>query len=71
MEWIGQYAKGSDNVESYLRNFLGRMLFSGDDAFKKVSVLSGGERVRCMLSRMMMKGANVLVVDQPHKPSRP
>lgn len=65
MEWIGQYAKGNDNVESYLRNFLGRMLFSGDDAFKKVNVLSGGEKVRCMLSRMMMKGANVLVIDQP------
>jgi ATPase subunit of ABC transporter with duplicated ATPase domains len=63
MEWIGQYSK--DNVEAYLRGFLGRMLFSGEDAFKKVTVLSGGERVRCMLSRMMMKGANVLIVDQP------
>lgn len=63
VEWIGQYAK--DNVEVYLRGFLGRMLFSGDDVFKPVKVLSGGEKVRCMLSRMMMKGANVLLLDQP------
>lgn len=65
VEWIGQYAKGNDNVEAYLRGFLGRMLFSGDDVFKPVNVLSGGEKVRCMFSRMMMKGSNVLVIDQP------
>lgn len=63
IQWIGQYAK--DNVEAYLRGFLGRMLFSGDDVFKPVRVLSGGEKVRCMLARMMMKNANVLLVDQP------
>lgn len=65
VQWIGQYAKGNDNVEVHLRSFLGRMLFSGDDVYKPVKVLSGGEKVRCMLSRMMMKGANVLVLDQP------
>lgn len=64
LQWIGQYAT-KDNVEVYLRGFLGRMLFSGDDVFKPVKVLSGGEKVRCMLARMMMKNANVLVVDQP------
>jgi len=48
-----------------MRGFLGRMLFSGDDVFKAVSVLSGGEKVRCMLSRMMLYGANILVLDQP------
>ena len=63
MDWIKQYA--TDTNETYLRGFLGRMLFSGDDVFKPVNVLSGGERVRCMLSRMMMFGANVLVIDQP------
>ena len=49
----------------YLRGFLGRMLFSGDDVFKPVNVLSGGEKVRCMLSRMMLSGANVVLLDQP------
>ncbi len=48
-----------------MRGFLGRMLFSGDDVYKEVQVLSGGEKVRCMLSRMMMFGSNVLVLDQP------
>ncbi|MEG1849810.1 MAG: ATP-binding cassette domain-containing protein, partial [Oscillospiraceae bacterium] len=51
--------------ESYLRGFLGKMLFSGDDVYKSVKVLSGGEKVRCMLSRMMMFGSNVLLLDQP------
>ena len=51
--------------ETYLRGFLGRMLFSGDDVYKPVKVLSGGEKVRCMLSRMMLSGSNVLVLDQP------
>ena len=63
LQWLEQYSK--DNTETYLRGFLGRMLFSGDDVLKPVCVLSGGEKVRCMFSRMMMFGANVLVVDQP------
>ncbi len=63
LKWLEQYA--SDTSESYLRSFLGRMLFSGDDVFKPVNVLSGGEKVRCMLARMMMNGSNVLVLDQP------
>ena len=63
LEWLKQYTKVSD--ESYVRGFLGRMLFSGDDSFKKVSVLSGGERVRCMLARMMLARGNVLVMDEP------
>ena len=65
IDWIRQYVRGSDNTDTYLRGFLGRMLFSGDDVFKPVKVLSGGEKVRCMLSRMMMFGANCLVLDQP------
>ncbi len=65
IEWLRQYVRGNDNTDTYLRGFLGRMLFSGDDVFKPVKVLSGGERVRCMLSRMMMFGANVLILDQP------
>ena len=63
IDWLRQYSK--DQTDSYLRGFLGRMLFSGDDVFKKVNVLSGGETVRCMLSRMMMKEANVIMLDQP------
>ncbi len=63
IQWLEQYA--SDTTETYLRSFLGKMLFSGDDVRKPVQVLSGGEKVRCMLSRMMMFGANVLVLDQP------
>lgn len=63
LRWLEQYSK--DTTETYLRGFLGRMLFSQDEVFKSVSVLSGGEKVRCMLSRMMMFGANVLVMDQP------
>lgn len=63
INWLKQYS--ADTTDTYLRGFLGRMLFSGDDVFKSVKVLSGGEKVRCMLSRMMMFGANVLVVDQP------
>lgn len=65
LEWLHQYAKGNEQTETYLRGFLGRMLFSGEDVFKPVNVLSGGEKVRCMLSRMMMFGSNVLVLDQP------
>ncbi len=63
LDWLRQYSK--DTTDTYLRGFLGRMLFSGEDVFKPVNVLSGGERVRCMLSRMMMFGSNVLVLDQP------
>jgi ATPase subunit of ABC transporter with duplicated ATPase domains len=62
-DWLRQFSKDSD--ETYIRSFLGRMLFSGEDALKPVNVLSGGEKVRCMLSKMMMEGANVLVADEP------
>ena len=63
VEWLRQFSP--DPHEAYLRGFLGRMLFSGDDIYKAVKVLSGGEKVRCMLSRMMLSGANVLLLDQP------
>ena len=63
VEWLRQFSENKD--ESYLRGFLGRMLFSGDDALKSAKVLSGGEKVRCMLSKMMLSGANCLVLDQP------
>jgi len=63
LQWLTPYSR--ENSEIYIRGFLGRMLFSGDEVLKPVRVLSGGERVRCMFSRMMMFGANVLVVDQP------
>ncbi|WP_132279211.1 ABC-F family ATP-binding cassette domain-containing protein [Natranaerovirga hydrolytica] len=63
IEWLRQYS--DEDSESYLRGFLGRMLFSGDEPLKKVSVLSGGEKVRCMLSKMMLSNANVLILDQP------
>ncbi|MGO5115190.1 ABC-F family ATP-binding cassette domain-containing protein [Candidatus Avoscillospira sp. LCP25S3_F1] len=63
VEWLRQFSP--DPHESYLRTFLGRMLFSGDDVYKQVKVLSGGEKVRCMLSKMMLSGANVLLLDQP------
>ncbi|MGI6263950.1 MAG: ABC-F family ATP-binding cassette domain-containing protein [Acutalibacteraceae bacterium] len=63
LQWLQQYS--SDPHETYLRGFLGKMLFSGDDVLKPVKVLSGGEKVRCMLSRMMMFGANVILLDQP------
>ena len=64
LRWLEQYTP-KDHSETYLRGLLGRMLFSGDDVLKPVNVLSGGEKVRCMLSKMMMHGANVLVIDQP------
>ena len=63
VDWLRQFSEKKDDV--YLRGFLGRMLFSGEDVFKSVKVLSGGEKVRCMLSRMMLSGANVLLLDQP------
>ncbi|MDR2144325.1 MAG: ATP-binding cassette domain-containing protein [Treponema sp.] len=62
-DWLKQYSPDED--DTYVRGFLGRMLFSGDEALKPVNVLSGGERVRCMLSRMMLSNANVLVLDEP------
>ena len=63
IDWMRQFS--TDKRESYLRTFLGRMLFSGDDVYKPVKVLSGGERVRCMISKMMLSGGNFLVLDQP------
>ena len=63
MQWFAQYSP--EQLETYMRGFLGRMLFSGDDVYKPVKVLSGGEKVRCMLSRMMLFGSNALVLDQP------
>ncbi|MDD6195761.1 ABC-F family ATP-binding cassette domain-containing protein [[Clostridium] aminophilum] len=62
-EWLTQYSPVKD--ATYVRGFLGRMLFAGEDGVKKVKVLSGGERVRCMLSKMMISGANVLMLDEP------
>ncbi len=62
-EWLSQYSKEDD--EAYVRGFLGRMLFSGEEGLKKVKVLSGGERVRCMLSKIMQEGGNVLIFDEP------
>jgi ABC transporter, ATP-binding protein len=63
VEWLSQFA--ADTNEVYLKGFLGRMLFSGDEILKSASVLSGGEKMRCMISRMMLKNANVLVLDSP------
>ena len=63
IEWLGQFSE--DQHEQYLRGFLGRMLFSGEEATKKAKVLSGGEKVRCMLSKMMLSNSNVLLLDNP------
>ncbi|MDF2936450.1 MAG: heme transporter ATP-binding protein [Paenibacillaceae bacterium] len=63
VDWLRQYSKEQD--EGFIRGFLGRMLFSGEEAVKKADVLSGGEKVRCMLSRMMLQSANVLILDEP------
>ena len=63
VDWLMQYSPEKD--VTFVRGFLGRMLFSGDDGLKKVNVLSGGERVRCMLSKMMMSGANTMLMDEP------
>lgn len=63
VEWLRQFSK--EPTETFLRGWLGRMLFSGEEAMKKASVISGGERVRCMLSRMMLSGANTLLFDEP------
>lgn len=63
VEWLSQYSK--DHYEEYLRGWLGRMLFSGEEALKQAKVLSGGEKVRCMLSKMMLEGGNFLILDEP------
>ena len=63
VDWLRQYSKDPD--ETYVRGFLGRMLFSGDEALKDVTVLSGGEKVRCVLSKLMLSGANLLIFDEP------
>ncbi len=63
IDWLRQYSKDQD--ESFLRGFLGRMLFSGEEALKKASVLSGGEKVRCMFAKMMLSSSNVLLLDEP------
>jgi len=64
LEWLSEYSpEGMDDTDT--RGFLGKMLFSGDDIKKKVNVLSGGEKVRCMLSRIMIVGANLLIIDEP------
>ncbi len=64
VDWIRQYST-TEETDTFLRGFLGKMLFSGDDIYKKVEVLSGGEKVRCMFSRMMLFGSNVLILDRP------
>lgn len=64
LDWLRQFTDGS-MYEQELRGWLGRMLFSGDEALKKANVLSGGEKVRCMLAKMMMHDANVLIFDEP------
>ncbi|MBO7164282.1 MAG: ATP-binding cassette domain-containing protein, partial [Spirochaetaceae bacterium] len=61
--WLRQYSPEQD--DAYVRGFLGRMLFSGDESLKPVKVLSGGEKVRCMLSKLMLSGANCLILDEP------
>jgi ATPase subunit of ABC transporter with duplicated ATPase domains len=63
IDWLAQYS--SDTSEVYLRGYLGKMLFSGEDIYKKTNILSGGEKVRCMVSRMMLKNANLLILDTP------
>jgi len=67
LEWLRQYVppQVTDADEPFLRGFLGKMLFSGDDIMKKTNVLSGGEKVRCMISRMMLQNPNIIVLDQP------
>jgi ATPase subunit of ABC transporter with duplicated ATPase domains len=63
IDWLGQFSE--DTSEMFIRGYLGKMLFSGEEVFKKVSVLSGGEKVRCMVSRMMLSNANVMILDTP------
>jgi ATPase subunit of ABC transporter with duplicated ATPase domains len=63
VDWLGQFS--SDTTEAFIRGYLGKMLFAGEEIYKKSSVLSGGEKMRCMISRMMLKNANVMVLDSP------
>ena len=65
IDWLRQYAEEENKDEVYIRGFLGKMLFSGEEVFKKANVLSGGEKMRCMISRMMLAGANLLILDEP------
>lgn len=65
IDWLRQYAEEGNKDEVYIRGFLGKMLFSGEEVFKKANVLSGGEKVRCMISRVMLAGANLLMLDEP------
>jgi ATPase subunit of ABC transporter with duplicated ATPase domains len=63
IDWLAQYS--SDTLESFLRGFLGKMLFSGEEIFKKATVLSGGEKIRCMIAKMMLRNANAMILDSP------
>lgn len=63
VDWLAQFS--DDTSELYLRGYLGKMLFSGEEIYKKVNVLSGGEKMRCMIARMMIKQANTLLLDSP------
>jgi len=65
VDWLRQFATEENKDEVYMRGFLGKMLFSGEEVFKKCNVLSGGEKMRCMISRMMLAGANLLILDEP------
>ncbi|HEY3403358.1 MAG TPA: ATP-binding cassette domain-containing protein [Ohtaekwangia sp.] len=65
IDWLRQFAEDENKDEVYVRGFLGKMLFSGEEVFKKCNVLSGGEKVRCMISRTMLAGANLLILDEP------
>ena len=65
IDWLRQFADDENKDEIYIRGFLGKMLFSGEEVFKRCGVLSGGEKVRCMVSRMMLAGANLLILDEP------
>lgn len=65
IDWLRQFAEEENKDEVYVRGFLGKMLFSGEEVFKKSDVLSGGEKMRCMISRMMLAGANLLILDEP------
>jgi ATPase subunit of ABC transporter with duplicated ATPase domains len=65
IDWLRQFAEDENKDEIYVRGFLGKMLFSGEEVFKRSTVLSGGEKVRCMVSRMMLAGANLLILDEP------
>ena len=62
-DWLGQFS--DDTTETFLRGFLGKMLFSGEEIFKKANVLSGGEKMRCMIARMMLQNANCMILDTP------